>query len=229
MRIVLVTKIMVLSLLLAVATGATAVAQGSDSGSSQHGSDSTTTVASHETETVDTTTSSSNETETENEVEVHHGQDDTTTKSAELSQEHQARLSAVKLKVCENRHKSITNIMSRISDRGQKQLNLFSTIATRTEAFYINKGKTLSNYDTLVTAVNDKKAAAQTTVDAIKADSASFSCSSTDPQGSIAGFKTALKTEIQALKDYKTAVKNLIVGVKSVQSTTTTDNSTEAN
>src|SRR6185369_3265620 len=105
----------------------------------------------------------------------------------------------------------------RIATRGQKQLDLFSTIAERTETFYTNKGKTLSNYDALVADVNAKKAAAQTTVDATKTAVTVFKCDGTDPKGAAASFKDALKNEIDALKAYKTAVKNLIVGVKSVQ------------
>lgn len=135
------------------------------------------------------------------------------------------RLADARLKACQNREKAINNIMSRIADRGQKQLDLFSSIATRTETFYADKGKTLSNYDALVAEVNAKQAAAQTAVDAVKSSSVTFACDGTDPKGAASSFKAALKSEIAALKDYRTAVKNLIVGVKSVQgSTTSADN-----
>lgn len=139
----------------------------------------------------------------------------------------QAHLAAAQLKSCQNRQKAITNIMARISDRGQKQLTLFGTIATRVETFYTDKGKTLNNYDTLVADVNAKQAAAQTTVGTIKSDSTGFSCDGTDPKGFVSTFKDSLKSEISALQDYRTSVKNLTVGVKSVQGTTTsTDNKT---
>jgi hypothetical protein len=111
--------------------------------------------------------------------------------------------------------------MSRIADRGQKQLTLFTTIATRVETFYTDKGKTLSNYDALVADVNTKQAAAQTALDAVKSASTGFNCDSDDPQGFVSSFKGSLKSEITALQDYRTAVKNLIVGVKSVQGATT--------
>ena len=135
------------------------------------------------------------------------------------------KLADAKLKSCQNRQKAITNIMTRMADRGQKQLDLFSTIATRTETFYTTKGKTLSNYDALVADVTAKKAAAQIQVDTLKADSVSFKCDGTDPRSMADSFKTQLKAEISALKEYRTSVKNLIVGVKSVQgSTTSADN-----
>lgn len=137
------------------------------------------------------------------------------------------KLTDAKLKVCQKRETAINNIMGRIADRGQKQLDLFTAIATKTEKFYTDKGKTLSNYDNLLADVAAKKDAAQTAVDAVKGDSVTFKCGGNDPKGAAASFKKVLKSEIDALKDYKTSVKNLIVGVKSVQgSTTSTDNKT---
>lgn len=128
-----------------------------------------------------------------------------------------------KLKVCQKREKVVTSKLSRIAKRGQKQLDLFTTIAGRTETFYTEKGKTLSNYDVLVKDVNDKKATAQVAVDAVKATTVTFKCDGTDPKGAASSFKEALKNEITALKAYKTSVKNLIVGVKSVNGKTTSE------
>ena len=49
--------------------------------------------------------------------------------------------------------------------------------------------------------------------------SGSFSCESDDPKGVMVEFKTALQTRNTVLKEYKTAIKDLIVAVKSAQST----------
>jgi hypothetical protein len=138
----------------------------------------------------------------------------------------QTRLQDAKLKSCQNREKAITNIMSRIADRGQKQLTLFSTIAQRTEAFYVKQGKTLSTYDQLVADVAAKQADAQTAVSAVTSQDSTFKCDGTDPKGFVNSFKDSLKSEIKALQSYRTAVKNLIVGVKSVESTTATSSNT---
>lgn len=143
-----------------------------------------------------------------------------TGKPANAGSQGATRLAAAQLKSCQKRETAITNIMSRLSDRGQKQLTLFTTIAHRTETFYTTKGKTLSNYDALVADVTAKKAVAQTAVDNVKSTSTTFTCGANDPKGIASSFKDSLKTEISALNDYKTSVKNLIVGVKSVQSTT---------
>lgn len=147
------------------------------------------------------------------------------TNATENREAAQTRLDNVKLKVCQSREKTVNNILARIADRGQKQVDLFTKIADRTEAFYTEKGKTLSNYDALVADVTAKKAAAQTAVDATKATSVTFACDGTDPKGVVSTFQQQMKTQNEALKAYKTAVKNLIVGVKSVQGTTSSDKS----
>lgn len=139
----------------------------------------------------------------------------------------QARLDAAKLHVCEVHQKVINNIMNRIADRGQRRLDVYSKIAERVEAFYTKKGKTVSNYDTLVADVNAKKSAAQDAVNKVKDDKADFKCDGSDPKGAAASFKDDLKLEIKALHDYQQSIKNLIVAVKSAQSETTSNGTNE--
>lgn len=128
------------------------------------------------------------------------------------------KLSDIKLKVCQKHEKNITNIMSRIADRGQKQIDLFTLIADRTKDFYVKKGNTVASYDSLVADVAAKKAAAEAAVQSVTSTITTFKCDGTDPKGIATGFKESLKAEIAVLKAYKTSVKNLIVAVKSVQS-----------
>jgi hypothetical protein len=130
-----------------------------------------------------------------------------------------ARLSANQLRVCQKRQTVIANIMTRINTRMQNQIQLFSTIATRVETFYTKQGKTLSTYSQLVAAVNSAQTLATTNLVNVKSSS-TFSCSSVNPQALITTFRTNLKTEISDLNNFKTAVKNLIVGVASANKVT---------
>jgi hypothetical protein len=141
----------------------------------------------------------------------------------------QARLDAVKLKVCQKREVAITNIMARIADRGNKHLTVFDKIAERTKAFYEIENYELSNYQDLVNEVDAKRIIAEDAIDAIESISIDFECNGDNPKGIITSFKDSRLEAIAALKDYKTAVKNLIVAVKSVQSalTNSTDEVTE--
>lgn len=127
------------------------------------------------------------------------------------------RLDDARQRACENRQKAITNIMARISDRGQKQLELFTLIAERTQQFYASMGRNVGNYDALVADVAAKRTVAQAAVSAVATSSDTFACDGEDPKGVATIFRDNLKSEIEALKAYKTAVKNLIVGVKSAQ------------
>lgn len=207
------------ALLLIAGTPAMAVyAEDGSSGGSHDGDSSTTTSTSSDDSNTssgtndDSSTTTNHETETETKTE-----NETASHSAS---DQKSRNQTGKQRACQNREHAINNILARIADRGQKQLDLFTTIATRVEAFYVAKGKTLGNYDALVADINAKHMAAQATVNTIKASSVTFSCNESDPKATATSFKDSLKAEIAALKAYKTAVKNLIVGVKSVQSTT---------
>ena len=171
------------------------------------------------------------ETKTENENEVERNEvktrDTAQTRREGLKETIKTRLEGEKLKSCQNREKTITTIMSRIADRGQKQFDLFTTIADKTETFYKEKGNTVATYDTLTADLAAKKATAQATIDTVNANKATFKCDETNPRGIVSSFKESLKAEISALKEYRTAVKNLIVGVKSAQGTTASTDTTE--
>lgn len=140
--------------------------------------------------------------------------------SQEKHEAAKGRLEAAKLKACQNREKSIKNIMARMADRSTKQLDVFTKISERTQAFYVKKGNVLEGYDALVAAVAEKKLAAETAVGSVQNISGTFSCDGESPRGVATSFKESVHTRNAALKEYKTAVKNLIVGVKSIQGTT---------
>jgi len=133
-----------------------------------------------------------------------------------------ARLDAAKLKVCTARQSVIDGILTRITNRGNRHLALNTDVATKVENFYTKSGKTLSNYNALVTMVNTDKTAAQSAVNQVKTDSTSFSCSGTDPLGTLQQFKDDVNGEVTALQAYKSSVQGLITGVKSVATTTST-------
>lgn len=138
----------------------------------------------------------------------------------------QTHLATAQLTACKNREAAINNILTRIDTRAQNQITLFGTIATRVESFYTKQGKTLSNYDQLVAAIN----AAQTQVNVnfgTMQTNSTFSCSSSDPKGTVTAFQSYLKTEITDSQNYRTAVKNLIVGVASVNGVTVSTSSTQ--
>lgn len=132
----------------------------------------------------------------------------------------QQRLAANKLRVCEQRQTRIKAIMNRAITRAERQLKLFETIAERVKAFYVEKGYNLANYDELVAAVDAAKAEAEANLATLK-ELPPFECDADDPKGNAEMFKLAMQSVREDLKGYRTAIKNLIVGVKSAHNTAT--------
>ncbi|MDN5275490.1 MAG: hypothetical protein JWN33_139 [Candidatus Saccharibacteria bacterium] len=127
------------------------------------------------------------------------------------------RLGEAKLKICQNREQNIQGIITRITDRGTKQLAVFDKISDRVQLFYTTKGNIWSGYDAQVDKVAAKRAAATAAIDSVKSTSTEFTCDGDNPKGVADSFKQQLRSVKAALKEYKTALKDLIVGVKSVQ------------
>ncbi len=125
-----------------------------------------------------------------------------------------------KQKTCQNRETAIKAALARISTRATNHIAVFNKISERTQTFYAEKGKVLANYDSLVSEVATKKSAAEAAVVTLTSIADLFTCDVDNPQASVQAVRDALHAKSDAMKAYKTAVKNLIVGVKSVQSTT---------
>lgn len=147
---------------------------------------------------------------------------------ARLKARHEARqekLSASQLEICKSRESNINNRIARIADRSTKHLELFDMIAIRAQSFYASNGNTLANYDELVADVAEKKAAAESAVTTISSTTVSFDCEGENPKVTIEEYKASLRASIEVLKDYRSSVKNLIIGIKSVNSDKVEDNS----
>lgn len=129
------------------------------------------------------------------------------------------RLEGKKLKACEAREKRIDATMEQMTKRGQAHIAVFTKISDRVQAFYTDKGRTVENYDALVADVQAKKLAAEQAVSGAQSVGEVFSCASDNPKIASAEFRDAHKAQVAALKEYRNSVKNLIVAVKSAQST----------
>lgn len=148
---------------------------------------------------------------------------------AKLKARHEAKqdkLSASQLEICKNREENINNRIARIADRSVKHIELFDMIAVRAQSFYDSNEYTLANYDELIADVAAKKVAAETAVATISNATASFDCEGENPKVTIEEYKAGVRIAIDALKEYRSSVKNLIVGIKSVNPEQNTDSGT---
>ena len=137
------------------------------------------------------------------------------------------KLANAHLKSCQNRQHAIDNILRRIVSRGQNQLELFTTIANRVEAFKTNKNLTVANYDQMLTTLLADHTKATNDLSTMKTTD-TLDCNSPDPKGLVTAFKADLQQEISDLKTYRTDVKNLIVAVKTSIGQSTTSKPTSS-
>lgn len=141
------------------------------------------------------------------------------------------KLTEAKLKVCQNKEAAIQKRDDQLTKMAENMLTKFDSIAARVETYYTSKvvpsGKTVTNYDALVAEIATKKSAVQTALDKASTDAAAFSCTGNDPKGQLTQFRTDMQAVKQSLKDYRTAIKNLIVAIRSITGETeSTSNST---
>lgn len=173
------------------------------------------TTAETEVETQESPESESESTSTDSGSEV---------KREDRKEVARERLDDAKKKACTQREANINAAMDRIVERSQKHVDRISAVSEKAKQFYIAQGNVLSTYDELVAVVEQKKIAAQAAVDALS-EGAVFSCDSDGPRSDLQDFRNGRLNKIEAVGAYRTAVKELIAGIKSVQPD---DTSTEA-
>ena len=137
------------------------------------------------------------------------------------------RLEGKKLELCQAREQRITSTMEQMTGRGEKHYEVFTKIADRVKAFYTDKKLTVANYDALTAEVDAKAQAVEAAIASTKSVGTVFTCNSDNPKIASTAFRDAFKAQVAALKEYRTAIKNLIVAVKSAQSDTAQSSQTE--
>jgi hypothetical protein len=131
-----------------------------------------------------------------------------------------ARLQDAKLKMCQAKENVIKNRSTSLNGLVENMLEKFDAIALRVENYYTNtvipSGKTVANYDVLLADIQTKKAAVQTALTKAKDDFKTFSCTGNDPKGALEQYRKDMQAVKQAMADYRTSIKNLIVAIHSV-------------
>jgi hypothetical protein len=135
-------------------------------------------------------------------------------KLAEVKARVEGRLDDIKQAVCEKRLTVIQRIMDRAGTQGTKHLAVFDKILDRVKDFYDTKNLSVANYEALVTETTDMHDAAQTAIDAVN-DDTEFSCDGDNPVGKVNVFNGEVRAMRKALKEYRTSIKDLIVGIHS--------------
>lgn len=216
-------RIRSLALILATLAGTVvlvAAPVAADNGSGSDGSDDTSSSQTSGSTATDTNSTDQSGTETET--------TDTQSTSDELSQLRQDAKDALKnlraerhsdltergrQLACEKRQSSVNGRIGNYADAAQRHLTVFTSIFTKVQDFYTTKKLSVSNYDTLVAAVNTKQTDAQTAVEALKSLDVNIDCSQPDPAQTLETVKTAVSNARSALQAYRASIKDLIVAI----------------
>lgn len=126
--------------------------------------------------------------------------------------EHVTKLADKRLEQCKKHQETINQNFDRGVERNQKQLLVIRKIEDRVKAFYVEKQLTAVGYDDVVKMVDEAEAAAVAALE-ISA-STQFDCASTDSAHPGIIVRETMLSRHTALKNYRTAVKDLILVVK---------------
>lgn len=132
----------------------------------------------------------------------------------------QARLTGNRLDACRVHEKVLQTRLGNLIRQAENMLNVFDTISLRVQDFYKTKvlaeGKSIEKYDELLSEIQKKEAAVRTDLDIAQNDADAFVCDGIDPKGHLTQFRLDMQEVKRSLKEYRTAIKNLIVAIRGV-------------
>lgn len=134
------------------------------------------------------------------------------------------KLATKRLEVCEKRQTKINDIISRGATQNNKQLGVFQKIEAKVLQFATNKNITSESIDAAAAVADEKEAAAIVAIEA--SQTTSFDCHTTNGANPGSVIKQTMTSRHAALKEYRTAVKNLIVAVKQANNETKSTDAT---
>jgi hypothetical protein len=151
------------------------------------------------------------ETEVEHNVTLfkQHGRQNLT----ERRQNKTEKTAAQRQKVCVNVQKAVNNKLSAFNNHADSYLTRLNTAYTKLKDYQSTKNVQVDNWDSLLSAANDKQASATASVDALKALGTSVDCTSSDPAAMLASVKSGAADTRNVLKEYRTSLKNIIVAL----------------
>lgn len=129
-----------------------------------------------------------------------------------MKTERQEKLDTRRLAACEKRQEKINNIFTKATEQNKKHLAVFQKIEEKVKQFYVDKNLSAEGYDAAVTLADEREAAAVAAIET--SVESTFDCTTADGAKPGGAIKEAAKTRREAIKEYRTAVKDLILVVK---------------
>jgi len=134
----------------------------------------------------------------------------------------QVHLQDAKLRACQAISASLVTRSTHLVDLVNQMEKTFTSIAQGVEQYYLTSvlptGTTLSNYNTMVADIATEQNALTSLIQAALTDVSSFSCTGNNPAAQLTQYRTDMQAVLKGLQDYRTAIKNLIVAVRTLPS-----------
>ncbi|HCR55557.1 TPA: hypothetical protein DIV49_01160 [Candidatus Saccharibacteria bacterium] len=122
------------------------------------------------------------------------------------------KLAGKRFELCQEREANINRLIDDGVERSKKKLAVFQRIEEAVKSFYVEKGLLAEGYDAAVANADEKEAAAIAAIEAV--GQIDFDCSNVESSRPNGVIREAIHTRHDALKEYKTAVRELIQVVK---------------
>lgn len=128
-----------------------------------------------------------------------------------------------RMRACEARSTAVQTQLAQLIRMASNMLEVFDSHVVKIKDFYttvvVPSGKTVSNYDALVATITTKRQAVVDAWTAAGTNANAFSCTTGDPKMLLQDFRADMQATKKALKEYRTAIKNLLVAVHRVAPT----------
>ena len=141
-------------------------------------------------------------------------------KKAEAKEKKESRVSENKLKKCEAHKQGLTTKFSRITTNSERIKSRIDDIFSKAQQYQTTNNITVDN--SLVTSATTAQQAAADAIANLKTVTPSIDCNNVSVASDVANFKVAAVKTRDALKDYRTAVKNYLKALKDAKETSST-------
>lgn len=119
-------------------------------------------------------------------------------------------------KACENQRESFKTRLEATASGVQRRSEKLNTLVDVIQQYVTTHNLVVDNYSQLLTNVETKRELTQKIYEASKESASDFTCESQGAaKDSVLNFKDAVRQEVDALGEYKTAVQALIAAVRS--------------
>lgn len=136
----------------------------------------------------------------------------------EIMAQVEERRAQIEQEVCERRQQTLTDVMPRLAQGATSVKQSMDTVYSRVVGFYESGQLTVENYDELVGNVEAAKANAESAIATVDQYQFELDCDNPNVGEQLDGFRLAVEGARDALKEYQSALVDLISAMRAAAS-----------